>query len=290
MTWPRALDGRPIGPYPVRTMPDVVSRVLEATRHFPPLLRLRRERYRRNFPEWPGAFLGAYSTFAEAAASAPSTHPLGYDSDGAAKMYDDRMSRIYPSDYPVLFWLQSLLARKREGAHLVDFGGHAGLAYYAYERYLTYPDDLTWTVVDVPAVVKRGQELAAERGRSQLRFTSDPASVGRHDILLASGSPQYLESPDLFETIGSVGRLPDHLVLNRIPIHDRFTYVTLQYIVTAFCPYRIFRRADFLEGAQARGYDVVDEWENLEHSSMQPFDSDHSVPSYRGFYLRRKAD
>ena len=34
-----------------------------------------------------------------------------------------------------------------------QFGGHIGVARYAFERYLGFPSELVWQVCDVPAVV-----------------------------------------------------------------------------------------------------------------------------------------
>lgn len=265
-------------------MSDILGRIARAVRAFPPYVALERKRYRRNFPRTRG-FCGVYASFAEALADMPAGSALGYDAEEPARMYTDRLSRVYPSDYPVLFWLGKLL---RPGMHMVDFGGHVGIAFYAYERYLPYPEGFRYTVIDVPAVVARGQQLANERGEPRLHFTADPATIGRHDLLLASGSTQYLDPDDPLANLDSLGELPSHVCLNRIPVHPSRTFVTLQNIGTAICPYRIYRRDTVLAGIQQRGYDVVDEWENLEHSCMLPLDREHSVPNYAGFLLRKR--
>jgi putative methyltransferase (TIGR04325 family) len=264
---------------------DTLSKIANAVRRFPPYLAYEYARYRRNFPKTKG-FCGIYSSFDEALAEAPPELPRGYDSDEPARMYEDRLSRVFPSDYPVLFWLNRLLGANM---HVVDFGGHVGIAFYAYDRYLSYPEGLRYTVVDVPAVVAHGQELARKRGETRLNFTADAAAVGPHELLLASGSTQYLEPADPMANLDRLGRLPDHVILNRIPIHPSQTFVTLQNIGTTVCPYRIYRRDTVLQGFNTRGYDVMDEWQNLEHACMLPFDRDHSVPFYTGFLLRKRS-
>ncbi len=55
-------------------------------------------------------FRGVFDTFEAAEASAPATRPLGYDNSAAASMYMDRTRKTYPTDYPVMFWLQKLFA------------------------------------------------------------------------------------------------------------------------------------------------------------------------------------
>ena len=52
------------------------------------------------------------------------------------------LEQVNPRDYPLLFWFSELF---REGATSVfDFGGHIGVKYYAFQRYLPYPDNLRW--------------------------------------------------------------------------------------------------------------------------------------------------
>ena len=55
------------------------------------------------------------------------------------------------SDYPVLFYFRSVLPRVK---HLFDLGGHVGNMYYCYSRYIQMPEDLQWTVFDLPTVLE----------------------------------------------------------------------------------------------------------------------------------------
>ncbi|HVF17118.1 MAG TPA: methyltransferase, TIGR04325 family, partial [Steroidobacteraceae bacterium] len=127
----------------------------------PPLVTLRRQRFNRLFESAPGhnLFRGVYATFNEALAACPTTKSAGYDNPAAANMYDERRTRIYPSDYPPMFWLDKLIT-SGECHRILDVGGHVGVTYYAYAKYIEYPQDLRWTVFDVPAVTRRGRELA----------------------------------------------------------------------------------------------------------------------------------
>jgi putative methyltransferase (TIGR04325 family) len=73
-------------------------------------------------------------------------------------MYLERTKVIYPADYPVMFWLEKFIG---EGCRkFFDLGGHIGVSYYAYQLHIGYPQDLRWTVCDVPAVVAKGRELS----------------------------------------------------------------------------------------------------------------------------------
>jgi len=239
--------------------------------------------YERGFARpFGGAFRGVYPTAAEAARSAPVTRPLGYDHGAAADMYRERLDRVYPSDYPAMFWLARLL---RPGARVFDFGGHVGIHYFAYRRYLDYPPGLTWTVCDVPAVVRAGAALAAERERPELRFTTHFADADGADVFVASGSLQYVET-GLGALLDTLARRPRHLIVHRTPLYDGPSFVTLQNIQTSYQPYFVFNRGEFLLGLRNRGYEVVDEWRNLEHFCHVPFHEERSIPAYTGLYLR----
>jgi len=143
--------------------------------------------YERYFASSDGyaANRGVYRSFAEASLSAPRAAKIGFDHDALVDEFSDRAGRIFPYDYPALFWLRpALLDAKR----VFDIGGHIGVHYYAYERYLRYSPDLIWQICEVPAIVKAGAEQARRRGISNLIFTSSLDDVDGTDILLASGS------------------------------------------------------------------------------------------------------
>lgn len=229
-------------------------------------------------------FRGVYASFAEATRSAPAELPLGYDHPEPAGMYRERLERIYTNDYPVLFWLGRLLPHVRR---LFELGGHVGVAYHAYARHLAYPAGLRWTVCDVPAVAEAGRALALERGARGLDFTSRYEDADGADLFFASGSLQYLERP-LAAWLSDMEAPPRHLLLNLLPLHPDRTFVTLQSIGTAYCPYLVQERGAFLRSLEALGYALVDAWDNPDKGCDVPFHEDHSVRGYSGLYLERK--
>jgi putative methyltransferase (TIGR04325 family) len=227
-------------------------------------------------------FRGVYRSFDEAARSAPATKPLGYDDAAPAEMYRGRLDNIYPTDYPPLFWLSKLLPAARS---LFDFGGHVGVKYYAYSRYLDYPPSLQWIVCDVPAVTAAGAELARERPSPGLSFVTDFESASGVDILFCSGSLQYVETP-LEKLLQGLREPPKHVLVSSTPLGEGPSFVTLNSIGTAFCPYSVRQRSEMVRGMQALGYDVVDEWEHPGKTCIIPFHPDRSLLSYRGAYFR----
>jgi putative methyltransferase (TIGR04325 family) len=261
----------------------------EALAGLPLLGAILRGRYEREFAESRDAnlFRGVYGSYEEALATAPASLPKGYDNPASAGMYLDRTRKTYPTDYPVLFWLQKLV---REGRRRIfDLGGHIGVSYYAYRRYLDYPADLTWRVHDVPAVMEQGRRHAAEKdAQRQLSFADDFADARHAEILLAMGSLQYLQDT-LAERLAKLAARPPHVIVNLMPLHERASYWTLQSVGTAFCPYRITAAGEFLASFEKLGYALVDTWENPDKKCPIPFHPGHSLDRYHGFYFRRSA-
>lgn len=265
-------------------MMDFADRALRNAWRVPVLGRLVALDERRAFARMPrGRFLGVYRDFASAQAAVPRGARSGYDHDALAGMYRDRIDAPCESDYAVLFWLRDLLL---PGTRVFDFGGHVGVSWHGWRRHLHYPDDLRWTVCDVPAVVREGQALARERDARGLGFTSDIADGAGADVLLVAGALQYvdLQLPDL---LAQMGTRPRHVIVNKTPLQDGPEFVTVQSTGRAFHPYRIYNRAQFLGGMQALGYRVVDAWTNRETSCHVPLTRGRDVAAYSGVYFFR---
>jgi putative methyltransferase (TIGR04325 family) len=171
-----------------------------------------------------------------------------------------------------------------------DFGGHVGVSYHGWRRYLHYRAGMRWLVYDVPAVVKVGAELARERSSERpsegLAFTSELADGRGCSIFLAAGALQYVEEP-LTEVLGRIGTLPRHVIVNKMPMYDGESFVTVQSTGRAFHPYRIYNRAAFVAEMGALGYRVVDDWMNREQHCEIPFTRGRDIDAYSGYYFVR---
>ncbi|HEU4778286.1 MAG TPA: TIGR04325 family methyltransferase [Steroidobacteraceae bacterium] len=226
-------------------------------------------------------YRGVFKTFEEAQASAPQGKPLGYDNPAAADLYLERTRRIYPSDYPVVYWLDRLF---RSGLRTVfDFGGHIGLGYYAYRKYVTYPEGMRWTVHDVPAVMARGRELSQGMDpERRLSFADGVAAADGYDVFFSAGALQYLPTT-LAEMLAPLARKPRALVLNLAPLHPAESFYTLQSIGAAFCPYRVLQFGAFVKSLTQLGYVQRDAWENPDKRCTIAFEPGHSIDRYYGF-------
>jgi putative methyltransferase (TIGR04325 family) len=231
-----------------------------------------------------GMFKGVYRDFQEATRAAPNTKKIGFNHEEFKTFYEDRLGRIFPEDYPVMFWLSPIL---KEGCQVFDFGGHRGHHFYAYSRFLAYPRKLRWTVCEVPVVVRAGRALAQERDENErLTFTDNFRAADGATVFLASGSIHYVESPSFAEALASLKSLPGHLILNKLPLHTGRPYVSLQNGRLAFHPLHVFNREDFITSLNSLGYDLVDEWPVVTRHGRIPFHPEASFPTYTGIYLR----
>jgi putative methyltransferase (TIGR04325 family) len=230
-------------------------------------------------------FRGVYASFAEAEASIPESARVGYDHAELAGLYRHRMEKANQSDYAVLFWLKGILD---ERSFVFDVGGHVGVSYHGWRRYLDYRPGMRWLVQDVPAIIQVGAELARELPSEGLEFTSDVAAGRGCTIFLAAGSLQYVDE-SLPSLLGRLGSLPRHLIVNKMPLYDGETFVTVQSTGRAFHPYRIYNRAAFVDEVTGLGYRVVDDWSNREQHCEIPFTQDRDIDAYSGYYFVRDA-
>lgn len=228
-------------------------------------------------------FRGVFNNFSEAIASAPRTKPSGYDNPDSAKMYKDRAEKIFPTDYPVLFWMEKF---KDDISSIFDFGGHFGIHYYSYQQVYDFSRIKRWTVCDVDQVCDEGMKIALlEDDLRIIDFVSNIEACENYDLFLANGSLQYLEW-ELHDKLKSLARMPKYLIINMTPLHPRVKTITLNNIGTAFCPYNLRKEKDFFLGLQSLGYELLNIWENDTKSCNIAFEPDRSINYYRGAFLK----
>ncbi len=226
-------------------------------------------------------FRGVYASFEEAAASAPSNRQTGYDNPESAALYFGNM-QADPYDYPVMLWLERSFAA---GMHSVfDVGGHIGIKFYAFREHLRFAPSLEWRVCDVPAVIQRGRSAAQKRDPSgQLQFTSDYAEVEGFDILFASGVIQYLPMT-IKDWLLPIQRKPRRIIFNTSAIHETRSFFTLNSIGSAYCPYRVTSKPEFLAQLNDLGYQLIDSWKTPGKGALHlPLNEEWTIPEYSGF-------
>lgn len=260
----------------------------------PGMRRLARPFYRRQFRnpfnDKVNSYYGVYRTYDEAAAAASAfasnALPASYDVRAASRAYRGQLDAIRVSDYPLVYWLARLF---EQGCRQVfDLGGNIGVTYYGFDRYLRYPDDLRWQVLDMPVVMAAGRDWAREHDPAgRLGFAEAPEQADGADILLSSGALQYLDY-SLPELLQRLARPPRHVLLNLTPVHPSRGYFTLQNLNFAVCPYRIMARPELVAGMEALGYRLVDEWRSQERNLSVPFETGYAIDNYSGFHFQRE--
>ena len=227
-------------------------------------------------------FHGVYPDFNSAAAAVPRGRAVGCDNQVSVQRLADERFRILPLDYPVLFWLERLLPGCRL---LFDFGGHVGISYFAFRQHLRYGPELTWLVCDLPAVTAAGIELARQERASHLQFTTGLEALSRADVFIALGSLHFVESP--FQMFEDAAHLPEHILLNKVPVGNVKPAVTLHNMGSAFCPYHLFNREEFEGTFRRLGYDLIDRWANPDLGAHIPLHRLESIEAYSGYYFHR---
>ncbi len=270
------------------TMAGGLQRLASTARHVPMLGPAIADAYRRHFNSASGddvrLFRGVFPSFEEAAFEIPDGRSSGYNNPVSSTRMLTEWLAVHPSDYPVMFWLAKLLPGSRM---VFDWGGSVGLKYFAFRSYLSYAPDLIWLVSEVPAVADLGRDIAARESAHALRFTTDFQGLANADILLASGVLQFIDEP--FAGLHAQTRLPMHLIINKAPVYDRPSAVTLHNMGTAFCPYHLFNRRRLIGEVEALGYSLVDEWRSPGVGCQIPLHPEHSISAYSGFYFARSA-
>jgi putative methyltransferase (TIGR04325 family) len=267
-------------------MASSMKRVKRALKSVPLVQAALAKRDERRFssPDSYGSHWGVFGSFEEAQRSSPKTRPLGFDVPEYADHHLDRMQKVLPYDYPILFWLRAAFAG---GARRIfDLGGNVGVHYYGYQKYLTYPEGLAWTVCELPALIAKGKAIAAEKGAPHLAFTERLEDIDGYDVVLAAGVLQYIEFPSLSELVAKAKRKPKHVFVNKVPLYDGESFVTLQNVGLTSLPQHVYNRKEFVSAFVSLGYEVVDQWEVPGFTSMIPSRPEKSVTEYSGLYLK----
>jgi putative methyltransferase (TIGR04325 family) len=251
----------------------------------PPLRLWHRFAYQSHFyrlSKWERLFNGVYSSYQEASEHIPTGIKVGYDNKDSATFLGHKGS-IFPSDYPVLFWLQRLLPETRK---IFDVGGYVGISYYSYAKFLEYPTDFTWMIYDVPAVVEAGRKLAESKQESLLEFTTAFSDGDSADVLIAAGSLQVCPE-ELADLLTQFTVKPEHILINKLPMVEDDSFVTLQTLGPAITPYKVFNRHSFLDSLTGLGYELINEWTNPDLGLLIPFHPDKTINAFTGMYLRK---
>jgi putative methyltransferase (TIGR04325 family) len=237
--------------------------------------------YDRYFP----CFRDAYQSLEAAMASIGSESQIDYEYFNSTRDFDAEMAKFDKvfddSDYPVVFWLSRLMESHQK---VMELGGNVGWAYYSYQRFFAYPQDLTWTISETPSAVANGREIARLRGNEQLRFIESIGKESEAGIFLTSGTLQYLSDP-VADIMSGMKRLPEHVIVNRTPMYDGPEYWTVQNLGINEVPYKIQNRQALIDSLRRLGYEIQDSWRKARAIEI-PFHPECDVDCFHGIYFR----
>lgn len=209
--------------------------------------------------------------------------------------YEDRLIDIEPYfnfrfninkyfDYPVLFWLKDLI---KDNSQVLDFGGKLGEHFYAYQNYISFPENLKWIVLELPKIIEAGEKLRNLRNEPRLAFIDENHSPKNFDVMLASGVIQYVDKKfleSLFENNY------EHIIINRLPLNKSNEFITIQNVGGAFAFHYIYNKDEFIKFIEAKGFKLIDEWEETFDSIIINPKVERKLISclrYYGFYFKK---
>jgi len=250
----------------------MLDEVADAIRNTPGVYRLRKLRYERRFFSNPGDYWGLLGSFASMEEARRYTdHPefASYDNEAVVDVLLDYFSTLSLFDYPVLYWLNRLIDEESLES-LVDFGGHVGVKYYAYTNHVRLPSTFKWAVVDVPAMVRRGEKKSREAGSPHLEFHTRIEDAPHTSLLFCSGSLMYVNQR-IDQIVPAMKAKPDYLLINKLAVLPDKEIVALEGFGNVCVPYRVFSDKHFRRSVDEMGYELVDSWEIPDRTHSVPF-------------------
>ncbi|GGC71899.1 methyltransferase, TIGR04325 family [Chelatococcus reniformis] len=235
---------------------------------------------------------GVFDSFGEAEAFAAGFGKVGWNDAALAKVLVEGTRPaaspappkvLQTSQFAVMLWLMKLLHSR---GTVTDLGGAGGGFYELCVQYGLLDRLTRWHVVDMPEVVKRGNERHRALGSSKISFGTDLKAAPRADILLALGSLQCMADP-LGERgpgiLEGVRASSDVVLINKVPLIDGDDVWTAQNYLSSASPYRLFNRRKFFAYFERHGYRVVDRWAVPELAIEIPFHPERVMTELEGF-------
>jgi putative methyltransferase (TIGR04325 family) len=202
-------------------------------------------------------YWGRYRSSEEAQSMVPPGRRASFDNEIMVSHNIEKFSTIHVFDWPVLFFLQKLIHENKLQV-VTDFGGHIGVKFYAFRTMLDVPVNLTWQVVDVPAMVREGRRRLSPEMRA-LQFFERAEETAACDVLLCSGVMQYAEAT-IEEIVARLPEKPRWILLNKVSVFEREGFFTLEDHGRYSLPFHVFTPKELEESRLRLGYGRVAQW------------------------------
>lgn len=162
--------------------------------------------YRKYLKNKPFGWSGDYTSWQHAQKSC-----VGYNADNILQKVRDATlmvkngEAVYERDsvifntieysYPLLAALLWVAAKNEGKLNVIDFGGSLGSTYFQNKRFLDSLKEVQWNIVEQANYVKCGQELIQDKTLKFYHTIEEVISKFKTDILVISGTIQYIEDP-----------------------------------------------------------------------------------------------
>lgn len=190
-----------------------------------------------------------------------------------------------PSDYAALFYLLLNIDNIKT---VFDLGGNVGNLYYCYNECINFAEGLQWKIYDLDANITLGRKIALDRMATKLSFTSNWLDASGSDLVIASGSMHYFDTP-LPYMIGQLSSLPKTILINRTPLTDGPTFSIIQDAGHSRVACKIYNKNEIVDGFCKEGYTLTNEWDAAEHHLNVIDRPSRAINSYSGLLFERTA-
>lgn len=142
--------------------------------------------------------------------------------------------------------LRCAVQNKNEGVRVLDIGGSLGSTYLQNRKYLTDVRNLEYVIAEQENFADFGHKNREDDVLKFIKSTDDFKNYGRFDIILLSGSLQYIGNyKEILSKI--IEARPHYIILDRIMISDRMR-ICREIVPAKLCessyPIRIFSEND----------------------------------------------
>lgn len=188
--------------------------------------------------------------------------------------------------WPLITGLMWVAAQSRGRLNVLDFGGSLGSTYYQNRVFLRNLSEVQWNIIEQPAHVNVGKEFFEDDVLKFFPNIEICLSETKPNVILLSSVLQYLESPH--DMLDKLMDLPcDYVIIDRTPFWDGPTdrlcvQKVPSSIYSASYPIWIFAKEKFQDQIVKKGYEVIVDFESLDHLSG-PVEL-----TYRGMIISRE--
>lgn len=155
-------------------------------------------------------------------------------------------------DYPLLI-AASIISTQNKNLKVIDFGGGLGHGYLSVSRGIN-DKNLSYTIVDLPAVCKFGKKLF--ENEKKIKFTTNIPAISNCDIFHFGSCLQYIENWK--EIINkSCNIKPKYIIFSDLIAGDIKSFITTQRFNKISMPYRFYNIKDIINFVKKNGYELI---------------------------------